>query len=317
MTGGGERSGGVPPRRVTRLQPDDRAGARAADDPAATAGDCVEDGILEEDFEQGDPDAHEAAALLAEFGQDESEPEFDDEERDEADTAVHRVRYLRREQDRVLYEEFVVAGFRGAKYEIFRGELAGYALPVIRAWLRRGLIFDFAYRQGRPLKVTEHDRAGLEDVDERIGLAHETVAKGLSLFHQRAVAGTGWTPSGGAALTTFFVGACVAVFPGVFRAWQRGRHRWNGMSKVGIDELAEGDLQLHDPADQVVSRERVVAELKRMDPKVREIAEQIVWHGRSHDEIAAELGVTARSVEARLYRFRAERRRRQGEGRDE
>ncbi|KOX27102.1 hypothetical protein ADK67_14925 [Saccharothrix sp. NRRL B-16348] len=88
---------------------------------------------------------------------------------------------------------------------------------------------------------------------------------------QRAV-----TSDGGAALTTFFVGACVAVFPGVFRTWQRGHRRWSGTSRVGIDDVDDGDLQLRDPADQVVSRERVISELKRMDPGVREVAESIV-----------------------------------------
>ncbi|GAA1343304.1 sigma-70 family RNA polymerase sigma factor [Saccharothrix algeriensis] len=298
MAGGGERFGGVPPRRVTDLQPDDRAGAHGV----GFAGD------------EALADGAEVTGLPAGFGQQEWEPQFDADEHAAAAVAERQARYLRHEQDQLLYEEFVVAGFSGAKYEIFRGEMAAYALPVVRSWLRRGRIFDLTHRQGRPLRVTDHDRAGLEDVDERIGLAHETVAMALVLFHRRAVAGTGWSLDGGAALTTFFVGACVAVFPGVFRAWQRTRNRWDQVSGVRMDDVDPAALRTRDHADRVVSRERVVAELQRMDPKVREVAEPIVWHGSSHEEVAAELGVTPRSVEARLYRFRAERRRRRRGG---
>jgi DNA-directed RNA polymerase specialized sigma24 family protein len=251
--------------------------------------------------------------LLAELGQEEQEPEFDDEERDDAAIAEHQARYLRREQDQLLYSRLASAGFQGPEYEIFRGELAAYALPVIRSWLRRGLIFAYALQQGRPLKVTEYDRTGLQDVEERIGLAHETVARALTLFHQRDMTAAGWSYDGGAAITTYFVGACVAVFPGVFRRWQRGRATWNKAVKA-VDSSGS---HAQDPADEVVSRQRVIADLRRMPDAVRAIAERVVWEGSSHAEIAAELNLTERSVEGRLYRYRSEYQRRRGEGRDE
>lgn len=65
---------------------------------------------------------------------------------------------------------------------------------------------------------------------------------------QRAV-----TSDGDAALNTFFVGDCVAVFPGVLRTWQRGHRRRSGTSRVVIDDIDDDDLQLRDSADQVVS----------------------------------------------------------------
>lgn len=315
MAGGGERSGGVPPRRVTRLQPDDRADecvvdtAVPADDEAS-----LDDGTdpVDEVFEEIDDKA--AAELLAELGQEESEPEFDDDEHDDATVASNQARYLRREQDQVLYQRLAAAGFMGTEYDIFRGELAAYALPVIRSWLRRGLIFAYARQRGRPLSVTEYDRTGLRDVEERIDLTHDTVAKALSLFHTRSVAGTGWSHDGGAALTTYFVGSCVAVFPGVFRKWQSSRSRWD---KAGNASMKVIDPVRHaqDPADEVVSREKVMDSLRRMPDRVRDIASRVVWDGCSQAEIASELGLSERSVEGYLYRYRTEYQRRHGEER--
>ncbi|GAA2696905.1 MULTISPECIES: RNA polymerase sigma factor [Actinosynnema] len=320
MGGDGRFRGAGPRHAVTDLQPGESLGddgSRVPPDPASgTRG--------EQDAEAADSvggqwldDREDALAgeLLAELGRDEREPDFDLQEEQDADDARSLARYLRLEQDRLLYQRMVDAGFQGVEYEILRGELAAYALPVIRAWIRRGEIFTRTGGIGRPLTVTDPDRQALLDVDERIGLACETVARALTLFHRRALAGTGWSAQGGASLTTYFVGACVAEFPTVFRAWQRERARWAPTTASAPPAAGDHGPVAQDPAVEVVTREEVMGILARMPDKVRQILSLMALRGDTQAEVARELGLTERAVEGRLYRHRSEFRRRE-KGRD-
>lgn len=317
MTRGGARSSGETPRRVTGLQPEDQAG-RGANKPTPAQDNLRSAGHVEETAHEEQVDSESegtievAAGMLAELGRAEAELEFDTEEQADSDAAHRGARHLRQEQDHLLYTQLSAAGFQGPKYKIFRNELAAYALPVIRAWLRRGLIFAHTLDQGRPLTVTDYDRAGLQDVDERVGLAGETVAKALVLFHRKAIAGTGWTPAGGAALTTYFVGACVSVFPNIYRRWQRHRERWRPSFCAADEDIrdltrAKGE----DHAAEVISRQWIKERLMNKSAELREMAFQLAWEDKTFSEIAAEHGITTRAVEGRLYRERTKFQRRE------
>jgi DNA-directed RNA polymerase specialized sigma24 family protein len=311
LAGGGEQVDGESSRSVTRLKLE-----ISAAEPSPR--DCPDTDLADIDlgdfFEEVLPD------VLDELAEEEREPEFDGEEQQDADAAAAASHLLRLGSDRALYDLLAAQGFTGARYEMFRAELAAYALPIMRAWLRRGLIFAYCKQKGRPVAASEIDRRDLAQVvDERIGLANETVAAALNMFHDKALVGGGWSAKGGASLTTYFVGACVGEFPGIFRKWRTARRNWR--TAMGID--GEGrvvDHALHpsigeDPADQVTSREAVLAMLRRMPDKVEEVASRMVWEGKTHAEIATELGTTPEAIGARLYRHRTEFRRRQDERR--
>jgi len=318
VAGGGEQLGGRSPRSVTRLQREVSAAESTPEEDRVDADPVDEDTDVDlvDFFDDVLPD------VLAELAQEQLEPDFDGEERQDADAAASASNLLRLRNDRALYDELAAQGFRGARYEMFRAELAAYALPVIRSWIRRGLIFAYCQQKGRPVTASEVDRRDLvDDIAERISLANETVATALNLFHDKALVGGGWSAAGGASLTTYFVGACVGQFSGIFRRWQTARRNWrSAMGAEGgggrlVDHPALHPAIGEDPADQVASRETVRCRLRRAPDDVKEILSKLVWEDKSQVEVAAELGITAKSVEGRLYRHRKEVQRRRDERR--
>jgi hypothetical protein len=217
----------------------------------------------------------------------------------------------RRQRDKEKIDSLSRAGFTGPEYEIFAGELAAYAYPIVLSWLRRGLIWGHCADRGRPLNPTDTEREKIEGTfDERLELALETVAEALRFFTERALRSGRWTSGGGAALTTYFIGACLLAFPNVFRRWRRAEQRWRqGMTAATLD-CPEGrtlaDLPGSDPADVVAARSAALAELSHMPEMTRQAA-ALVADGMSFSETAAFLGTTSRAVEGRLYRYRQKR----------
>jgi DNA-directed RNA polymerase specialized sigma24 family protein len=292
----GERS----PAAVTHLQLDDRAAETRVDEQRDDVVHAVDQGLLDELEYEG---------------------RLSDDERDDAAAAAAATSLIRRGEDQKLYDELAARGFTGTKYEMFRGELVAYALPVLRSWLRRGLIFIYSAKRGRPVTCIELDRMHLaENIDERMGLAGEIAANALNLFHKYALVEGQWSVEGGATLKTYFIGACLNAFPNVFRKWRTDRESWRKAMGYGADEQEVGGQPLYpsigaDHAEAVVSQEFVLAALRAMPEKVEEIASRVVFSEESHAEIAEALGTTERAVEGRLHRYRKEAARRQDERR--
>jgi hypothetical protein len=213
--------------------------------------------------------------------------------------------------DQEKLNNLVLAGFTGPEYDIFAGELAAYGYPVILGWLRRGEIWKHCADRGRPLRPTDADRETLASVfDERLELALETVGEALKFFRDRVLRTGRWSHEGGATLTTFFIGACLLVFPTVFRRWQAARQRWSRALASEALHCPEGrtlaDLPGTDPADAVASRAAVMSELASMPAGTRATA-ALVLDGMSFAEAGQSLGMTERAVEGRLYRYRQRR----------
>ncbi len=230
-------------------------------------------------------------------------------QRDQARRAAESL--ARRQMDQGKLNSLALAGFAGPDYEIFAGELAAYGYPVILAWLRRGLIWKHCADRGRPLRPTDRDRETLDDMfEERLELAFETVAEALRFFRDRVLRAGYWSHEGGATLTTYFIGACLLVFPNVFRRWQAAERRWHGALAVETLHCPEGtrlaDSATADPADVVIGRATVLSELDSMPASTRDAAALVV-DGMSFAEAGDFLGTTDRAIEGRLYRYRQRR----------
>ncbi len=237
------------------------------------------------------------------------ESELPRPQRDQARRAAESL--ARRQMDQVKLNSLVLAGLTGPEYEIFAGELAAYGYPVILAWLRRGMIWKHCADRGRPLRPTDVDREILaNEFEERLELAFETVAEALKFFRERVLLAGRWSHEGGATLTTFFIGACLLVFPNVFRRWQTAEQRWSRALAAGTLTCPEGrtlaDLPGADPADVVVGRAAVLSELASMPAGTRDAA-ALVIDGMSFAEAGDSLGTTDRAIEGRLYRYRQRR----------
>lgn len=111
-----------------------------------------------------------------------------------------------RQADLELCNDLALAGFRGPGWDRYAWELARYGYAVMMAWLRSGEMFSQCKAKGcnlgsPPLEWT---------IDDRAGLANETVALAVNSFKQALIEGK-WTHDRGATLKTYFIGRVVHV----------------------------------------------------------------------------------------------------------
>jgi hypothetical protein len=278
----GQSAGGQPPRRSSaRLQPE----VRPADLFA----------FVGEVLEQFDVDAETTV-----------------EETREADRA--KARLARLGDDTELYQRLAKQNFTGIEYELFRAELAAYALPVLRSFIRRKMIYPMCQRAHRPASATDMAREHLaRDVDDRLELAGETIARGLRLFERYALHGRSWSPERGASLKTFFVGACVRSFAVAFKRWA-AEHDHPDARALPLDAAGNRGAGC-DPAEEVVGMARVKGHLDGMKPVARDLAGRVTLFGETFEEAGQPHGLSARAVEGHFYRHRRETQRRDGKKR--
>lgn len=216
--------------------------------------------------------------------------------------------------DEELYDELESVGFDGPKYRAFQDQLARYGVAVLCAWMYTGYIFKLASGHGFALRPTDQELGDLRgDPEIRDELATMTVAAALPRFRKNALAGGGWRPDGGASLTTYFMGACMFVFPNEFRRWRVQQERWRRQERSTPAVSGDPAGLVNDPAAIVAGNLQVREALARAESREAEIV-ALTIDGYSQEEMAEVLGETSiRAVEGVLYRWRAkEQRRRTG-----
>ncbi|MFC0439661.1 sigma-70 family RNA polymerase sigma factor [Kutzneria buriramensis] len=272
---GGEQVGGQPPLEAaaTDLQPDDSITAPALDA------------------------AHAALTDLHTNG-------FDAIERAEAEWAADRIARLQADHD--LVEELRADGFDSRGYAVFTQTLADYGLPVIQAWIRRRDIFRLTAKRGRPVTCSDELRERLSrDFDDRQELASMVVARALVHFRDLALVRGGWSPQGGASLTTFFIGACIQVFPNEFRSWVKQYDRGAGLVHAEDTDL---DLRLdNDPAIQVCLTEtfqEALASATTYSERLAHVLAAKALHDVDYSELARRWNTTEDALKQQVYRWR-------------
>ncbi|MEU8717931.1 hypothetical protein [Streptomyces sp. NPDC048663] len=196
-------------------------------------------------------------------------------------------------------------GFQGRLYDSFVDELVRYGISVLRGWMHSGYIFDLVAQRGFGLHPHELDLEDLAtDSDLREELATMTIARALPRFRRQAFIDRGWSPEGGASITTYFMGACAYDFPNEFR-----RHR---AAETRQHRALRREKELHQPpvstlsvAQEVVGNMSVLDELQEInDPRIQAVV-ALTLDGYSQDEIRDLVGITTvRAVEGLLYRWR-------------
>jgi len=172
---------------------------------------------------------------------------------------------------------------------------------------------------GRPLSV--RDTVLRWSRDDRSELSLETVARALVFFRTKVLMLGKWDPARGATIKTYFIGACLSQFPNVFQHWDRERLRWRNKHMVILDDpddpagLAEMS-STEDPAQAVLMSQQldqIMAELADRDPTLYRVA-RLRLEGYSDVDAAKQVGLSARAVEGRWYRFNKHLRRRYDRG---
>ena len=225
-----------------------------------------------------------------------------------ADAAVARQmegELRRRTADMELRDKLAAHDFSGWRYQRFEEELARYGISVLRAWMYSGYVFELTASRGFSLRPSAAELEELHrDPDAREELANMTVALALPRFRERALMGGGWQPDGGAGLPTYFMGACLYVFPNQFRSRRVQTERWRRQN-AGDPVLAMADEDpAGDPAVLTVGRLWILGQLGDLDPRTRAIVTLTIL-GFHQDEIAEMLAEpSVRAVEGVLYRWR-------------
>lgn len=134
----------------------------------------------------------------------------DTEVADESDAELEAI--VRRARDAELMAAVRERGLDCWQLDELELALTKYVSSVVRAWMQTGQIFYQAKKIG--IKgVAEPSQDELErlrhDEDLRESIANELVMKGIGRFEDQIKEGTGWTPDGGAALTTYFLRNCL------------------------------------------------------------------------------------------------------------
>jgi hypothetical protein len=155
----------------------------------------------------------------------------------------------RRDADWKLRELLAEVDFAGPRYRRFEEEIAAYGLAVLRGWLRTGYVFALTAQLGYYLHPTAAELRELAyDAEARHELADMTIALTLPSFRQRALVEGGWRVDGGAAIATYFTGACLRVFVNEFRKRRRWQQEWQTHIQQDVDvwsmQGAAGDPEL-------------------------------------------------------------------------
>lgn len=112
-------------------------------------------------------------------------------------------------------------------------------------------------------------------------------------------------PGAGAALKTFFVGACLLQFPNVFDVWATEQRQWGQLhdgEKTLDDAVGGADPQWSDPTGDAAVRACAARECLDGIPDARtRRAAWMVFAEASHAEAGAAVGLSAGGVEGRLY----------------
>lgn len=199
---------------------------------------------------------------------------------------------------------------RQSYYQLF-DDLWLYAWPVLQAFIRTHKMSQVLarYVPDRTVSIRPEDMWVLSHSgDERMELAIDVIESAWRAFEKAAIRGKHWSPTGGASLRTWFIGTCALNFPRAYRTWSKKRsdrlvdiarqHEIDFDSLGG--RLAEG---LGDPSGLAILRRDLKKLVDQAQPDTKVIL-GLLLQEKTQAQIAAELGLTVRAVEGRIYRWR-------------
>ncbi|WP_180687237.1 RNA polymerase sigma factor [Streptomyces gossypiisoli] len=211
-------------------------------------------------------------------------------------------------EDLALYEMLAAAGFSGMAWELFADALAEYAHPIAMSWLYTGQIFGLCRARGRPVRGrrTDQDMEVLRaDRDEREELVCETIARALKVFRESALVDGAWRPDGGASMKTYFMGAVIGEFSGVYDRWASERTRRPPCDPDGLEGLREAPAHCaDDPEAQAIGHDAVRRLLACVSDETTRTALFLSMRGYTMKEIGEHLNLSAAAVTMRLSRLR-------------
>lgn len=201
--------------------------------------------------------------------------------------------------DQELVARLASRGFAGREYQAFHEEMVKYGQTVCAAWIRNGTLHRKCAEQGRPLDAFPE---GVERQD-RWELATDTAVEGAAMFRQKALIEGKWSPDGGAALSTFYIGSCVLKYPQVYRSWLKTRI---ALRRLLVVQRVPEELQ--DGPERTVRHRLMVEQLKRQLEERDYTVLSMHSQGYKYADIALHLGATEKAVNGYLQRAKVKAR---------
>lgn len=280
---------------VVAEQPDDATAA-----PSATP---------DTDLQPGEPDTDLQPGEGAEF----ELGDVDLEEAEDEDARAVRESVARRMADAQLVAELRRDGFAGPRYDELQTALWRYAISVVSAWVHSGYIFSACARIKRPVRADEQIRELLrEDHYARHDLVSDTIASMALRFREDAFVRGGWSPMGGASLTTYYVNAVVRAFPNEYRKWKTDHDNWNKPFRRSARTYDPTPDPTQDPGVLGPGNAYVLHELRKLKPRERAIVALAIIERLPYVEIAEIMRTTERAVEGVIHRWLKKERKMRG-----
>ncbi|BEL05574.1 hypothetical protein Q0Z83_037650 [Actinoplanes sichuanensis] len=198
--------------------------------------------------------------------------------------------------DTVNWEEVELANFRGLPWDELIDRLIRHALPIMRSAMSSGKIFTWCRERNAMIRLSRPDPWLPQDQED---LAFRSVSTAVQHFVKAAREGRGWSPAGGATMSSFFLGLCISAFPNEFRTLlreQKKRHHTELSEDTAIPSVPG-------PEEAVAAADEMNRLLDGIAPEQRR-ALLAKANGFSHAEIATQMNLTPRAVEGLIYRGR-------------
>lgn len=209
-----------------------------------------------------------------------------------------------------LYEELRLDTGAGPLWSAVADHLIHYGIVTLRKWMVHGDIVTQLHQKGIPFEPTlRQRRQWRRNTDCRNEMAAMATAKAWVKLQRDVVAGTGWATSSKLSFSSYFIGGCLYAFADLARSERQLEMTFGLLPDHEVDPVhyvfAPG-LPTGDHAEMVANRLLVLEYLDRLDG---DDDRRIVWlkaQGLTEREIADQLGKSAKSIERRWARLRAE-----------
>ena len=207
--------------------------------------------------------------------------------------------------DAALVAVLVRDEFSGAVWRAAEAALVATAISVLHDLLLGGTLARKSFALDRPIMPTDDEiRALATQTDDRADLVHAAVVDGIRVFRKLTLEGRGWRADGGASLLSYVINGCVLALANHFRRWRNQRSRMLPLEP--FDEADRADVASREPdaLGHVLAEEDWQRLVGTMPPRLARAAE--IWRvtGEPWTRIASRLGISERSLEGLLRRWR-------------
>jgi hypothetical protein len=214
--------------------------------------------------------------------------------------------------EQVRFEMTLDRAWDGVAYHQLFDDLWTYALPVIKAFLKKnqmGRLLE-RYAPERVITMRSEDMVVLRNSDdERTALALDIIATAVENFRDRAIGEHKWKASlRNASLRTYFIGTCAFAYPRAYTKWSKARggklELLASQYDISLSDIG-GNLarDLADPAAMAGLRADLKKVIDVATPTTKLILGMLA-QDMTQVQIADELGLTVKAVNRRLAHFR-------------